>query len=148
MSFFDYAGALFNFIVIITILFLVFSAPVMLPKIVRSYRLKLLAKKLNLDYKSKFWSDFSFDDMPDHMERNVMEGTLKGKKIKIYDSFDINKSISNPFWPTNFYGKNSSSPYTRKTFIEVDSKKDVIHGSFFIPFAHFSEIRKRLESIG
>ncbi|MFA6554119.1 MAG: hypothetical protein WCS89_01275 [Candidatus Paceibacterota bacterium] len=95
----------------------------------------------------KFWSNITFADMPDHMEQNVIEGILKGKSVKIYDSFEINNKISNPLMFESIYGKNSSKPYARKTIIEINGKPEMIKGSFIFPFATVYEIKRRVEVI-
>lgn len=124
-----------------------FAAPFMLPKLSRSHRLKKLARKHNLSFQMKFWSNVTFSDMADHMEQNVIEGTLEGKIVRVYDSFDINNSIRNPLMVEFISGKNSSKPYIRKTILEIDGKKEVIPGSFFFPFATVRKITERIEKI-
>jgi hypothetical protein len=125
----------------------IFAAPVMIPKLLRAYRLRTLAKKYNLHFRMKFWSNITFADMPDHMEQNIMEGILKGKRIRIYDSFDINNSISNPLMLEAIYGKNSSKPYTRRSILEIEGEKEIIKGSFVFPFASVRKIALRLEEV-
>ena len=95
----------------------------------------------------KFWSNVTFADMPDHMEQNVIDGTLKGKSIRVYDSFDINNSISNPLTPEIMYGKNSSKPYNRRTILEIGGEKEIIKGSFVFPFASVRKIAMRIGEI-
>lgn len=124
-----------------------FVVPFMLPKLSRSYRLKKLAKRYNLDFQMRFWSNVTFSDMEDHIEQNVIEGILKNKTVKVYDSFDINNSIRNPLMFESISGKNSSKPYIRKTVIEIDGKRDVIPGSFVFPFATVRRITRRIEEI-
>lgn len=124
-----------------------FAGPFMLHKLSRSHRLKKMAKRHNLSFQMKFWSNVTFSDMADHMEQNVIGGTLKGKTIKVYDSFDINNSIRNPLMSEFISGKNSSKPYIRRTLIEIDGKKEAIPGSFVFPFATVRKIAKRIEEI-
>ena len=129
------------------ILLPIFSLPVMGPRILRAKRLKKLAHKYGLAFRMNFWSNVTFADAADHMERNVIEGILKNKHIKIYDSFDINKSISYPLMPAMLYGRNANRPYVRKTFIEIDGRKETLEGAFLFSFTPVRVVSERLQKM-
>jgi hypothetical protein len=115
---------------------------VYLPKTIRSYRLKVLAREFNLDFQNdmekrkwwKIWNDKSLNE--EGIRSNLLRGNIGIHVIEVFDTYKERRK--------SFQGANSYYSI-RSTTISVDGiNKKISDGVLFSGFVPIRKIRKEL----
>lgn len=118
---------LISVFVIFFIVFIIYSIISIKDYFFRSYQIKEIANKYNLNYTNPKKPFFELS-LPDTRKSNVIEGKINGKNILIYDF-------------TNFqaYDLGLGSVSSKATIISVDGKEKELRG-FFTGFCSIKKI--------
>lgn len=136
MNNFNVILAIFNFIVIIGLLVVIFLAVFSIPTFIRGFRIYRIGAKFSLKYRGRIWS---FNKTNSPYKKNILTGKVGGVNIVLYDHYRFMSNL-----PVPYPGLGHITH--RETIIEVNKEKRHV-GRKLRGFASIGEIEKTLDDL-